>query len=89
MVSVAYVRQYAASQRIGLKVANQEIVLHYPLELLNQSALIGIRPPNATPGPLLFKDGTALRKWVFGRSGRFSRDVEEAANSVTTDTSSM
>ena len=73
---VAYVRQYAASQRIGVDVADQEIVLHYALELLNQSGLIGTRPPNTTPGPLLFKGGTALRKCVFGQSGRFSQDVD-------------
>ena len=76
MVPVAYVRQYAASQRIGVDVADQEIVLHYVLELLNQRGLIGTRPPSTTPGPLLFKGGTALRKCVFGQSGRFSQDVD-------------
>jgi hypothetical protein len=70
MVPVAYVRQYAASQRIGLDAADQEIVLHYALELLNLSGLIGTRPPSSTPGPLLFKGGTACAStsncWVVG-----------------------
>jgi predicted nucleotidyltransferase component of viral defense system len=76
MVPIAYVRQYAAGQGIGVDVADQEIVLHYALELLNRNGFIGTRAPNPTPGPLLFKGGTALRKCVFGQSGRFSQDVD-------------
>ena len=62
MVPVAYVRLCAARQGIGLDVADQVIVLNYALEVLNPSRLIGTRPPNATPGPLVFKSGTVLRK---------------------------
>jgi hypothetical protein len=76
MLPVALVRQYAVSQHVDLAVADQEIVLHYVLALLNAGGLIG-PPPGATdPGPLLFKGGTALRKCVFGSTGRFSQDID-------------
>jgi len=75
MVPLAIVRQYAAGQQIGVDVADQEIVLHYVLELLNEAGLTG-RRDGGRPGPLLFKGGTALRKCVFGQTGRFSRDVD-------------
>jgi len=78
MVPLAVVRQYAVSQQIGLDVADQEVVLHYALELLRRSALLGYRTEEvgSVAGPLLFKGGTALRKCVFGRSGRFSQDID-------------
>lgn len=76
MVPIAFVRQYAAGQQIGLDVADQEIVLHYALGLLNRAGVVGRKAPGADPGPLLFKGGTALRKCVFGQTGRFSQDVD-------------
>ena len=76
MVPLAFVRQFAASQQIGADVADQEIVLHYALELLSRSGMIGCRDGAAAPGPLLFKGGTALRKCVFGSTGRFSQDID-------------
>jgi uncharacterized protein len=76
MLPVALVRQYAVSQHIDLAVADQEIVLHYVLALLNAEGLTGSRPDVAEPGPLLFKGGTALRKCVFGSTGRFSQDID-------------
>ena len=75
MVPLAIVRQFAAGQQIGVDVADQEIVLHYVLELLNETGLTGSRDGGA-PGPLLFKGGTALRKCVFGQTGRFSQDID-------------
>lgn len=75
MVPLAIVRQYAAGQQIGAEVADQEIVLHYVLELLNEAGLTG-RMGGGDPGPLLFKGGTALRKCVFGQTGRFSQDID-------------
>ncbi|MFN2488261.1 MAG: hypothetical protein ABR529_00660 [Actinomycetota bacterium] len=39
MVPLAIVRQFAAGQQIGIDVADQEIVLHYVLELLNEVGL--------------------------------------------------
>jgi uncharacterized protein len=76
MVPLAIIRQYAAGQQIGVDVADQEIVLHYVLQLLSQAGLTGRRAAGADPGPLLFKGGTALRKCVFGQTGRFSQDVD-------------
>jgi predicted nucleotidyltransferase component of viral defense system len=76
MLPLAVVRQYAVGQQIDLPVADQEIVLHYVLALLNDQGLIGVRTPDDSPGPLLFKGGTALRKCVFGSTGRFSQDVD-------------
>lgn len=75
MLPLAIVRQYAAGQQIGVDVADQEIVLHYVLELLNEAGLTG-RKGGGDPGPLLFKGGTALRKCVFGQTGRFSQDID-------------
>src|SRR5688572_9148798 len=76
MVPLAIVRQYAAGQQIGADVADQEIVLHYVLALLNERGLTGRKRKGEDPGPLLFKGGTALRKCVFGQTGRFSQDID-------------
>lgn len=76
MLPLALVRQYAVSQQIDVAVADQEVVLHYALALLNTANLIGTQPNDLVPGPLLFKGGTALRKCVFGSSGRFSQDID-------------
>lgn len=70
------IRQYAAGQRIAVEVADQEVVLHYALAFLNEAGLIGYRADDDAPGPLLFKGGTALRKCVFGSTGRFSQDID-------------
>ncbi len=75
MVTNAIVRQFAAGQHIAPDVADQEIVLVYALALLNEGGLTGVLPGGGT-GPLLFKGGTALRKCVFGSTGRFSVDVD-------------
>jgi uncharacterized protein len=76
MVPSAFVRQFAVSQQIDLDVADQEIVLHYALALLNEAGLLGSQPGRSEPGPLLFKGGTALRKCIFGSTGRFSQDID-------------
>lgn len=76
MVPKAFVRQYAVSQQIDEAVADQEIVLHYALALLNDIGLVAPGTDGAAPGPLLFKGGTALRKCVFGSTGRFSQDID-------------
>ena len=80
MVPIAFVRQFAAGQRVGVDTADLEIVLVYALALLNAEGLTGSLR-GGTTGPLLFKGGTALRKCVFGSTGRFSRDLDfDAAN---------
>jgi predicted nucleotidyltransferase component of viral defense system len=76
VVAKAFVRQYAVSQQIDEAVADQEIVLHYALALLNEIGLVGQAEGHAAPGPLLFKGGTALRKCLFGSTGRFSQDID-------------
>lgn len=76
MLARQVIRQYAAGQRIALEVADQEIVLHYALAFLNEAGLMGFRVGEDAPGPLLFKGGTALRKCVFGSTGRFSQDID-------------
>jgi predicted nucleotidyltransferase component of viral defense system len=75
MIPNAIIRQYAAGQQIDAEVAGQDIILHYALALLNEAGLLG-RDAQGTPGPLLFKGGTALRKCVFGSTGRFSQDID-------------
>lgn len=75
MLAPSFVRRYARNQQIDLDVADQEIVLHYALGLLNEVGLLGVRQ-DGTPGPLLFKGGTALRKCLFGSGGRFSQDID-------------
>lgn len=81
MLPPALVRQYAVGQHIDVAVADQEIVLHYVLALLNVQGLIGSPPGAEKPGALLFKGGTALRKCVFGSTGRFSQDIDLDASS--------
>jgi len=76
LIPIAVVRQYAAGQQVGADVADQEIVLYYVLRLLNEASLVGRSAPESAPGPLLFKGGTALRKCVFGQTGRFSQDID-------------
>jgi uncharacterized protein len=76
MVARAFVRQYAVSQQIDEAVADQEIVLHYALALLNEIGLVRPSENGGAYGPLLFKGGTALRKCVFGSTGRFSQDID-------------
>ncbi|MGH8260479.1 MAG: nucleotidyl transferase AbiEii/AbiGii toxin family protein [Steroidobacteraceae bacterium] len=75
MIPSQLVRRYAHNQQVGLDVADQEIVLHYALGLLNKAQLMG-RQEDGSVGPLLFKGGTALRKCMFGSEGRFSQDID-------------
>lgn len=76
MVPRAFVRQYAVGQAIDEAVADQEIVLHYALTLLEDAGLVTPETGEGVAGPLLFKGGTALRKCVFGSTGRFSQDID-------------
>jgi predicted nucleotidyltransferase component of viral defense system len=76
MLPLALIRQYAVGQQIDSAVADQEIVLHYVLALFALEGLVGMSPGAETPGPLLFKGGKALRKCVFGSTGRFSQDID-------------
>lgn len=75
MVPPQLVRRYARNQQIEIDVADQEVVMHYALGLLNEVGLVG-RLADGEYGPLLFKGGTALRKCWFGSAGRFSQDID-------------
>jgi hypothetical protein len=75
MVPAQLIRRYARNQQVDLRVADQEIVLHYALALLNQVDLVGVGT-DGRRGTLLFKGGTALRKCLFGTGGRFSQDID-------------
>lgn len=75
MIPNAIVRQYAVGAQVQAEIADQDIVLHYALALLNDAGLLG-RDAQDRIGPLLFKGGTALRKCVFGSTGRFSQDID-------------
>lgn len=75
MVARQLVRRYAHNNQIAADVADQEIVLHYALGLLNNAGLLG-RTLDGSTGPLLLKGGTALRKCWFGSQGRFSQDID-------------
>ena len=57
---------YARSSRVPLDVAERDVVLTYVLRVLSESAL----------PELAFKGGTCLKKTYFGRTGRFSMDLD-------------
>jgi len=59
MIGLAFVRQFAAGQQIDLEIADQEIVLHYALALLNEVGLVGFPREDAAPGP-----GIGCGRWM-------------------------
>ncbi len=75
MIPGAIVRQYAVGAQVQVEIADQDVVLHYALALLSDAGLLGA-DESGRIGPLLFKGGTALRKCVFGNTGRFSQDID-------------
>jgi predicted nucleotidyltransferase component of viral defense system len=75
MIPHAVIRSYAVSAQVDADVAAQDVVLHYALALLHEAGLVG-HDARGHAGPLLFKGGTALRKCVFGSTGRFSEDID-------------
>jgi predicted nucleotidyltransferase component of viral defense system len=66
MLDQKYVTFYARSSRVPLDVAERDVVLTYVLRVLSESAL----------PELAFKGGTCLKKTYFGRTGRFSMDLD-------------
>ena len=50
MIPLQLVRRYAHNQQVAFEVADQEIVLHYALGLLNQAQLVG-RDHRCPPTP--------------------------------------
>ena len=58
-----------------MDVAERDVVLTYVLRILSESALL----------ELAFKGGTCLKKTYFGRTGRFSMDLDFTSFGVTVD----
>jgi predicted nucleotidyltransferase component of viral defense system len=87
MVPAQLIRRYARNQQVYLRAADQEIVLHYALALLNQVDLVGVGT-DGRRGLLLFKGGTALRKCLFAilalRLLRRSRESRVSARAFET-----
>jgi Nucleotidyl transferase AbiEii toxin, Type IV TA system len=68
MIDEKFVDRFARNSGIKDKfIAEREVILTYALEALNRSDIMK---------HLAFKGGTALRKIVFGSSGRFSMDLD-------------
>ncbi|MFO7943927.1 MAG: nucleotidyl transferase AbiEii/AbiGii toxin family protein [Anaerolineales bacterium] len=67
MIEKRLVQWYAHDAGVDLDIAEREIVLTYVLRLLHDSGLLD---------NLAFKGGTAIRKVIMGRSGRFSLDLD-------------
>lgn len=72
MIEKRLVQWYAADAGVDLDIAEREIVLTYVLRILADSGLLD---------QLAFKGGTAIRKLLLGRLGRFSLDLDFTATS--------
>lgn len=66
---------YARSSGVPLDVAERDVVLTYVLRILAESVL----------PELAFKGGTCLKKTYFGRTGRFSMDLDFTSLGVTVE----
>ncbi len=68
MIAEKFVDRFARNSGIKDKlIAEREVVLTYALDALRASGVVN---------RLAFKGGTALRKLIFGSSGRFSMDLD-------------
>jgi predicted nucleotidyltransferase component of viral defense system len=70
-----HVTFYARSSGVPLDVAERDVVLTYVLRILAESVL----------PELAFKGGTCLKKTYFGRTGRFSMDLDFTSLGVTVE----
>jgi predicted nucleotidyltransferase component of viral defense system len=70
-----YVTFYARSSRVPLEIAERDVVLTYVLRILSESVL----------PKLAFKGGTCLKKTYFGRTGRFSMDLDFTSLGLTVE----
>jgi len=61
-----HVAFYTRSSRVSERVAERNVVLTYVLRILSDSIL----------PQLAFKGGTCLKKVYFGKTGRFSMDLD-------------
>ena len=72
MLERKHVAFYARSSRVREEVAEREIILTYVLRILSDSIL----------PQLAFKGGTCLKKMYFGKTGRFSMDLDFTSVSI-------
>lgn len=72
MLERKHVAFYARSSRVREEVAEREIILTYVLRILSDSIL----------PQLAFKGGTCLKKTIFGKTGRFSMDLDFTSVSI-------
>lgn len=68
MISLGYFRRHAQATGASADVALLDVAQEYVLEHLRREGFFD--------ETLVFKGGTALRKFVFGRDGRFSVDLD-------------
>jgi predicted nucleotidyltransferase component of viral defense system len=73
MIEKRLVQWYAADAGVELDIAEREIVLTYVLRVLADQSLLA---------QLAFKGGTAIRKLILGRQGRFSLDLDFTATTA-------
>ena len=66
MLERKHVNFYARSSKVREDIAERDIVLTYVLHILSASIL----------PQLAFKGGTCLKKTYFGKTGRFSKDLD-------------
>ena len=72
MLERKHVAFYARSSRVREEVAERDIILTYVLRILSDSIL----------PQLAFKGGTCLKKTYFGKTGRFSMDLDFTSVSI-------
>jgi predicted nucleotidyltransferase component of viral defense system len=72
MLERKHVAFYARSSKVREEVAERDIILTYVLRILSDSIL----------PQLAFKGGTCLKKTYFGKTGRFSMDLDFTSISV-------
>lgn len=75
MLQRKYVAFYARSSGVSEEVAERDIILTYVLRTLSESVL----------PQLAFKGGTCLKKTYFGKTGRFSMDLDFTSTGIKLD----
>ena len=73
MLERKHVNFYARSSRVRMDIAERDITLTYVLRILSDSIL----------PQLAFKGGTCLKKTYFGKTGRFSMDLDFTSLNIT------
>ncbi|MBC8508191.1 MAG: nucleotidyl transferase AbiEii/AbiGii toxin family protein [Chloroflexi bacterium] len=70
MIEKRLVQWYASDAGVDLDIAEREIILAYVLRILSDGGMYN---------HLAFKGGTAIRKLILGKTGRFSLDLDFTA----------